>query len=680
MNLLLVRTIFRKELLDTLRDKRTLVAMLVVPVLLYPALFIGGAQVALVQQSKLEEEPSRVAVDEPGSPLMAEWLRSMDRVIVPERRGVPGIELAEGRLEAVVVCPPDMATRIDAEQTVSIAVHYDATRVTSREAAHRIAEQLQERSMDLLATRLESIGMAREFARPLTVTEANVASPSKAAGTILGMVLPLLMVVMVGIGAFYPAIDLTAGEKERGTFETLLSAPASTAEIVCGKYLAVFLLSMMTGLLNLASLMLTFAFEIWQFDDKLGIFELSFPPSTAILIVLALIPLALLISAVMMSIAVCAQSFREAQSFVTPFLLLILFPAAYVAVPDSALTETNMLIPITNVALLFKALMMGDASLNAVFAVMVSTGSYAILALILAARLFQREEVILSEEHGIPLTWRRSAFTPQPTPTAGTALMILAVCLLLLFYVGSYLQGRNIIWGSVATQWGLILAPSLLLLWYLRVDIVKSLNLRRPSPAALAAALVLGIGWVILAVQGSYWQSRVLPLPDEVAEVMGGIFDPAKTGVGLVGVFFAIAVSPAICEEALFRGVLLNGLRKRLPPLMTLVAVGVFFGVAHLSFHKAPLTVVSGIVLAYVVWRSRSLFAGIAVHLMNNSFGVLAGMEKLPSPVQNYLESDTLKDNGLPLWVILIGAAMLGVGVLLMETVGRSHASEDPER
>ncbi|MBN2309330.1 MAG: CPBP family intramembrane metalloprotease, partial [Candidatus Hydrogenedentes bacterium] len=582
----------------------------------------------------------------------------------------PEQALLQGRVDAVVTAAAGAAQLLADGRGFEVFIRFDATETHSREAAHRLTEGLRREAAVLQAERLQALGVAEEYINPLRVSRVDVAPPAKAAGTILGMVLPVLMVVMVGLGAFYPAIDLTAGEKERGTFETLLAAPVTTGEIVCGKYVTVCCLSLLTGLVNLGSIMLTIALQLSQLQGQVGQFELRFPPMTILLIAMTLVPLSLLVSAIMMSIAVCARSFREAQNFVAPFFLLMLFPAAYAGVPGASLTPITRLIPITNVALVFKDLMTGKTDADGLLEVLVITGLYALLALLLAAWLFRREEVVLSEERGIPLTWRRAEFAHRPAPTLGIALLAFVVSSLLVFYIGAYWQSRHLLSGLLVTQWGLILLPTLTLLWYLRVDLRQSLRLHRPSAAAAAATLLIATAWIPLAIQTTSWQNRILPMPESIKEGLGQVFLP-DGGAGLCVLLFVVAISPAICEEVLFRGAVLSGLRGRVPAWAAWALAGLLFGMSHYSIHRAPVIILSGVMLAYVVWKSNSLYTGMAAHFMLNAFGVLAQLGRLPTPLRTFLEERHLDEQGLPLSVLLPAVAVFAAGIALMEFAAR---------
>lgn len=663
MRLATVLVIFRKELIDMLRDKRTLLAMIGIPVVIYPGLFILGSQAVLLQQGKVAGGVSRVAVEGPGAPLLREWLSEIPKVALYECQE-PRLDLNTGKIHALVIAEEDIQSVLDRGGTARIRILYDAAEGDSLEAEHRIAEGLDTKYEDLLDKRLGDLGIQKEYARPIDVVRKNVATPAKSTGSILGMMMPLIMIVMLGIGALVPAVDLTAGEKERGTFETLLSTPTSSLEILAGKFLTVFCLALLTGALNLISMILALAIQLSQMEQTLGEFSISLPLRSVIIIALALAPLAFFISAAMMSIATLARSFREAQNLLAPFLLLLLFPAALAAVPGISLSVATQFIPIVNVALLFKDLMTDEVGIQPVFMVLASTTLYAILALLLAARLFQREEVVLSHDRGIPLTLRRSQFMPRRDPTPGTALLLFTLCLLLLYYAGAYLQSKSMLAGLAITQWGLFLLPTVAVLWFLRVDLKCALSLRAPSAGSLLGSVIAASGWVVLSLQVSVWQQHVLPFPEELAKEMSRMLGLAETPVPVL--LLILAVSPAICEEALFRGAILSGLRRHLPSWLLLLTVGFLFGLAHLSIHRLLVTGLSGVVLAFIVLRAGSLFPGIAAHFVVNASSILIETNHIPRRLDGIITKAVREEHGFPLLTLAAAAALFVVGLAII--------------
>lgn len=684
MRIPIVATILRKELLDTRRDKRTLFMMVVLPVLLYPATLLIGTQALLVRQQSLEASPVRVclAAAEPSdTEVMKSWVADIKNVQIINSPH-PQEDLAGGGVDVVVVARSGLLGSFNAGYTLPIDLLYDMTEFRSMEAVTRIEDALDGVYRREQTRRLESATINKEFINPLEVKRVDVAPREKTSGTMLGLIMPALMVVVMALGAFYPAVDLTAGEKERGTFETLLSTPATKMEIVTGKFLTVFLMAMLTAVLNLASMGATFYVFFAQISSINGgdfTLLLQNPARVAVMVLLIIVPLALLLSAVMMSVAVFAKSFREAQNYLTPVLMLVLFPAMLAGSPGAQFSVSVQFVPIVNTVLLFKDAMTGKATWEGVFAVFVSTAAFAMLALVFAARVFQREDVILSEEPGMPLSFWRRDYAPRPAPSAGFALTLFALVMLLIFYIGSWAQQRCPLWGLALTEWGLVLLPVVAALWYARVNLRETLRLRAFTLLQGAGAVVMALSMLALVMGFSAVHDQFLPIPDAMKEGFGTFLSGTDSWSGLAAVLLAMALSPAICEEALFRGALLSGLRQRMRPLTAVLAVAVLFGVFHLSIYRFAPTALLGLAITYAVWRTNSIWIGVIIHFINNSLAILLGTGKLPKGFTEFLIPANWETAGPSTAVIAVAFIGLLAGVALIEAArwgaGRKQAA-----
>jgi sodium transport system permease protein len=253
--------------------------------------------------------------------------------------------------------------------------------------------------------------------------------------------------MMTLLGAFYPAIDLAAGEKERGTLETLLTAPVPAHEIVAGKFAAVALIGMAAAAANLASMLLTFQSGIFRFGTAAQI-RFTMPAGSAVLVLLALVPLAVLFAAVFLGLAVRAQSFKEAQNALTPAQLGATLPLFIVTLPGIDFTPALALVPVVGVAMFFRELMTGDPPLIPSILSVLATIGYAALALVFAARAFGREEVLFGGGSGQAVKgggwgermrgWRTAE---RGIPLPAEAMAFIAAIDLLYFHLGTRLQG-----------------------------------------------------------------------------------------------------------------------------------------------------------------------------------------------------------------------------------------------
>lgn len=668
MNWRIVRTILAKELLDTLRDRRTLIMMIGVPILLYPMLTLIGFQVALMQHQTLEQTDSRVALmhDVPGP--MREWLTTIPKVTLLNEAH-PMQALSARRVDAVVVVRGDLAAGLASKHPIQVDVYYDVTEFSSRDALQRVTAGLESVHETIQAQRLREVNLPKDFIRPFNVEKKNAASPTKTAGSLIGGMLPLFMLVTLALGAFYPAVDLTAGEKERGTFETLLATPASKLEIVTGKFGAVFTLAMSTCVLNLASMVLTFVFIFSQISTDLQAragFQLELPLLHLPIVLAVMVPMAFFVSAVMMSLAVLARNFKEAQNFVTPFLLLITLPAFVSAFPGARLEGVYQFIPITNVSLLFKELMVGQANLEAAFFVFLSTCVFAILALLGAAWLFQREDVILAEDRALSISLRRLNRDRRKSLTPSGALVFFSVLMLLMFYVGAILQQWRFLPGLLITEWGLILGATLFCVAFFRLDFRSALHLRRAAGLQWIAAVLAGFAWVFVSLELVYWVNRLFPIPETFAESFETLFSHALGQHGMLIVLFAIALTPAVCEELAFRGLILSSLKRRMGGVGAVIVVGLLFGAFHLSIYRLVPTAVTGFLLTYLALRTGSVWPCMAVHALYNGcmIALTSGGTALPC---GGLDPEMIEKEGLPPILLLGAFAALVFAVILLE-------------
>jgi sodium transport system permease protein len=636
----IVATIWKKEISETLRDRRTMFIMLVLPVLLYPMLLMGFTRLAESESEAALAQPSKIAVWGVVPEALQQEFSSRSHLVVRPWLGAPaGIKAAleQQALEAPATrpvqrkdarprdhdVPPDVeevptpasaaardvvaSRRADAVLVMwdghATSVYFDSVRDESGLAAVRTR-----RVLDVYGRQL-----ARE---PFEVAVRDVAPPSRQAGRIIGTMLPFLLLTLCIVGGLYPAIDLTAGEKERGTMQTLMCAPVLPGEIIGGKFLAVWTMSLASTLANVISLATTIT-------RTLPVDGTAIPLSTYALTALILIPVTLLTSALFLALAVFAKDYKEGQSFLTPVYMALALPAAVTMLPTIELNPWTTFVPVVNIALLIKALLVGDARPELVFLVLAASAMYAALALALAVRVFQREQVLLGGRESMrDLFGLHGGRMLVPSPSL--ALVMYAVALVASFYGSLALESRGFITSLLVMQYGFFLLPIVAIAVAMRMDLRETFSLRRPRIVPLFAAALLGLSaWTF----ASGVILRVAPPPDTLVRALEKLLRLTDAGAPLWVVWLAVAVTPAICEEALFRGFILSGLRPLgAVPAITITAL--LFGIAHASIYRLLPTFFLGIVLGVVVWRTRSLACGMVLHALNN--GLLATLTESP--------------------------------------------------
>jgi len=656
-NLLLI---FRREVLDQIRDRRTLFMIFVLPILLYPLIGYGIIQFS----AALEQKPRVVLV------VGAEHLPAEPPLLNPERNGFdPGlfdspaeagrlvVELApsgsdlaeaagrkaavrQGLAAAVLVIPPDVARQIREKGEAEIPIDYNSVDEASQFTYLRVKEVLSRWKRQIVTARLTQDRLPESYTEPIQIRPVDVATEQELGGSVWGRLFPFLLVIMSLTGAFYPAVDLCAGEKERGTMETLLISPASRSEIVLGKFLTVMLASITTALLNLVSMGLT-GLQMAQRATGLGmdasrraVVELAPPTLTSVFwIIVLLIPLAAFFSAVCLSLAVLARSMKEGQYYMTP-LYLICLPLIFLTLaPGIELNLFYSLVPITGVALLLRAFILGDYATAAQYflPVLVPTVVYAAVALRWAIDQFQREDVLFREAERVGLRiWIRHLIRDrQPRPTGAQATLCFALILTASWFLLQYMAmtGLETALPTVAAGQFLILLPPLIMAVMLTSSPRQTLRLNWPH----SRYLVLAVGFVIalnpLVNELRQVVERLFPIPSVIQESFAQLMSQAPSFWVSLGVF---ALLPAVCEEVAFRGFILSGLEHQRRTRSAIFLSALMFGFLHVLlslFQQLFNAALLGIVLGLLAVRSRSILPGMLFHFLNNALAIsLAGV------------------------------------------------------
>ncbi len=646
--------IFRHEVRDQIRDRRTLFMIFVLPILLYPMLGIG-----LLKFAEALEQKRRVVVV-----VGAEFLPSSQALLNPSRDGFnpaffdsPGeaeklVAIREsatgpwadprraeqairsGEASAVMFVPEDLPEQLLREKEIDIPIKYNSVDEPSQITYLRLKEVLSRWRKSIVAARLKRDQKTESYTEPIQVKAQDVATASEVGGNIWSRLFPFLLVMMSLTGAFYPAIDLCAGEKERGTMETLLISPASRAELVLGKFLTVMLASITTALLNLVSMGLT-GLQLARYAGNLSADPgrramIISPPSfeAAFWIILLLIPLAAFFSAVCLSLAVLARSMKEGQYYMTP-LYLVCLPLIFLTLaPEIELDLFKSLVPITGVALLLRALIMRnyDVALRFFLPVMVPTLVYAAIALRWAVDQFQREDVLFREaEHFNLYSWFRHLFRDrEPQPTGGQALLCFVLIITSSWFLVQFLLAQGLSLGISAVVAGqvVILIPPLMMTILLTSKPARTLRLAWPDRryVFLAVALVLAMNPIVNELRPLVeW---LFPISSMVKDALSKVMLQVPNLWVMIGLF---ALLPAICEEFAFRGFILSGLEQQHRTRSAILLSALMFGFLHVLlslFQQLFNATLLGIVLGLLAVRSKSIVPCLIFHFLNNAIAV----------------------------------------------------------
>jgi sodium transport system permease protein len=394
-----IGVVYRKELLDSLRDRRTVISMVAVPILLMPLLSIGlGVLSAAVMGRAMLEVPEVMMLGAEDSPDVVAALRALPEIRIVPAQPDYAEQISNKRIRAAVEIPRDFDAALQRNEPATVRILIHAGELRSGFGASRLQSFFRDYRERIVRQRLEARQLPASLVEPFRVEEENVAPPEKVSGAVLGGLVPYFVIVLSLIGAMYPAMDLTAGEKERGTMETILCSPVSRTHLVLGKFLMVLTASLVSALLSMISLGATFLAgrSLLQSVEAFGNVELplQFGLGAMAAVYLMVVPLAVLFSAALLTIALFAKSYKEAQSYLSPLTILVVVPAVISVLPGVELNAGLSLIPVLNISLVSKEILAGTYQWDYIALIFVSSCAYAAAALAIAVRLFQREDVL----------------------------------------------------------------------------------------------------------------------------------------------------------------------------------------------------------------------------------------------------------------------------------------------
>jgi sodium transport system permease protein len=373
--------------------------MIVVPIFLMPLLtiFVGALSARLIGRALLQV-PSVMIIGGENSPRILAALHALAEVRIVPASSDYARQVVDRKIRVAVELPSDFDAMLERGDTAHVRIDIYQGEINSGFTADKLQRFFQEYRERTIRERLDARHLPENLVEPLRVEEKNVAPPEKVGGVVLGGLVPYFVIILSLTGTMYPAMDLTVGEKERGTIETILCSPISRMSLVLGKFLMVLTASLSTAALAIASMGLTLAAAsrmvggVARISDMGLHFQIT--PVAVIWVFIMIVPLAVLFSAGLLAISIFAKSFKEAQSYLSPLTIVVFAPAIVSILPGVELNAGLSLIPILNTSLVCKEIVSGTYHWNYVALIFASSCAYATAALWVAIRLFQREDVL----------------------------------------------------------------------------------------------------------------------------------------------------------------------------------------------------------------------------------------------------------------------------------------------
>ena len=676
----MIRILFKKEMKDIFRDRKSVLMMFFVPVVLYPLIFVvaffivsmmqTGAGVQTyhfvldgVPDSRVEKELLELQQEDNKNKLTYEiqFFNTDDFAAITEEMTATKDNQISRALEESSI---DVYVRYENGKYTS---YYNSSVTNSSYAEGLLEDALSEVNHDLIVENLEKEGLdAEKVLNPIEQSKTDTATSEQSLGYFLGTIIPFMMIISLLVGVFTPAIDATTGEKERGTLETLLMMPVTNSQIIVSKFLSVALVGLITTLLSIASMaglgayMLNLVAASGQVNLG-GINVGTFLPAIGIAIPV-LIVLSLFLTAISMCVTCFAKTYKEANTYMSPVMIVVMLTGYIGFIPNIDFDRTVAMIPVANVCLLIKNLLLFKVNFELILIVIVSTAAYTGLVILLLGKMYKSEAILFDEgRHGLALLERRSNMKKGGVPSSGDGWFVVMVGFLLLIYAGGLLQTHYGMNGVAMSQIVLVALP-IAMIAYTRKSFRKTFSLRMPRVRAWAGSLSFGIGIILIGIVLASVLQMIFPQESEsLTSTIETMFEGPKLWIWIV-----IAVFPAVCEELLFRGYVLAAFRERYPEWAAIIGVGVAFGIYHTSVMRFPSTALLGVAFAYIVCRTGSILPAMLLHCLNNSIAFVSLY--FPEFTTKYLSflAEDMPSIGNMLFVGGIGLVLASIGVLLM--------------
>ena len=674
MNFRVIKQLYKKEMLDVLRDKKTVIMMLVVPILIYPLMFVGGMVMMSKVTTQMDTQTYEIAVDfmDTNPELVEMFLHPDDDTL---HFKLDDLNVMNADISMILRGEKINAIVYENEDGTGYNIAYLSSVTNSSYAEQKVRQVLSAYSDSLTNQSLEAAGLDPDTVlHPFQIEDDDRATTEESTGSLLGVIVPFMLVVSLLMGTMYPAIDTTAGERERGTLETILTLPVTNQELIFSKFLTVGTIGIASALLNVLSMggigIYVYKLAAQTLAVQPGIRISRFVPAILVC-ALCVLAFAVLISALSMCFCVFAKTYKEANNYITPLMLLVMFASFIGFMPNVSLTRNMALVPVANICLLIRDLLAFKFSFSTITIVLFSNIAYGVIAVLLLGKLYNSEAILFGDGTGnVQIFERRSNMTKGGVPTIGDACLALPIVLVLMIYVGGFASTKGILTGLLATQ-GIVAGVPVLMTLYTKKDWKKTFRIHLCRPGFFVGGIFLILGAIALGVIVTSITSVLFPnSADAMATSMDEIY---RMGYGAS--ILIVALLPAVCEELLFRGFLYSSFEARMTQRKAIVLVSVIFGLYHMNIVQSTTTAVIGLAICYLSAQSESLFPGILMHFLNNALSVT--LTFYSDAVSKYLKGNSGTPGALfeLICILIFGIVFCVIGTKIVKHTRKKCAS-----
>ncbi len=660
MNRRTVSALVVNDLRQLARNPRVLVFAVALPLVVWPLMWFLTSLTTERRQERIESRTYfyAVAEDTAAAERAADTLTWLERAlaVVGDDDSAEDADASDGpamRFERVAA-PDDFETALDEErlhvhvaweaaadadgqdenvdrETVGsagddaprIVLSYRADLDASGTAEGFLRRALERTRVEIREGRLAAAGFETPPGDLLPLERIETASEDQTSGLLLGRILTAIIVMMMLAGGSIVATDALAGEKERGTLETLLTTAASRIEIVTAKNLSILAVAFATSVLNIANIVLWMQLDVIAAPAGL---KLVIPVGAALLLLFLYAPAAVLLSSSLLLVSGRSKTYKEAQLLFAPVMLVSLAVAAIPVLPGVALRSAIVLVPIANLGVAAREILTGHYDWPLIAAAWAVTAAAAAMLARASVRTLSAEKLITASDiDAADLTGGPALF---PRRVGRWFAVLWALLLVWQLNVGGGIDGRLLI----AINMAIFGAAAWLMIARYRLPVRETLSLKAPPPAAWLGVLIGAPAGLVLADGVVRLASLAMPIPEAWIEAMA---ETLGADIPVWQMLFFFAVLPGIFEEIAFRGVLLHGLRSQLEPVQLVLVAGIVFGFFHVDLFRIPPTSLLGVLLVIAVIRSGSIYPAMAWHALHNALALgSAQIEQIRLPDQ----------------------------------------------
>ncbi len=672
MNSKVIKQLYKKEMLDVLRDKKTVIMMVVVPLIIYPLIMMLTVQIMAGVTREMAKSTYLIGVKGELTKEQFDAFSSteQDDFVI---KMVESHDLSKDLQDEAI----DLFIEMKVEDGKEVFyITYLSASSKSNYGVDIIYEKIKAYSSGKTKDMLVEAGLEPEdVLSPVKIEYQDMSTTEESTGSMLGSMIPFMLVVSLLMGTMYPAIDTTSGEKERGTLETLLTLPISNKELIFSKFLAVGTFGVVSAILNIIAMCGVGAYLLNMIKtmggtgfDNINLGKFAMPLIIGVLCVLAF---AVFISALSMCVCAFAKSYKEANNYITPVMLVVMLASFIAFIPNIELTKNMALVPVANICLLLRDLLVFKYDYLAIMLVLVSNVIYGILSVLFLSKIYDSESIMFGDGgSGLQLFERRSNMKKGGIPTLGDAWFVIVFMALVYLYVGSTLQMKYEMPGLVISQLLFVVVP-LLIAIYSKKSIKKTFRINGCGIGNYVGGLFMVIGAVFVGLLLTAITSFIFKESGENA--VEGM--EAFIGDSFVVTLLVVALTPAICEELFFRGYVFTAMEGKLKYVNAILVSSAIFGVYHMSIVKFFTTAFLGMVICYVAHKSGSIFPGMIMHFTNNALSCVT----LYYP-EHVGKICPLFDETLMIYelfaIVFIGILLLWIGKIIVDKSSKKAITE----